>query len=158
MPSGTGELNADYVLNQLPAMLSLDEKKTKPIVKEIIGSRKRMLLVQAVSQYRQKRPAEAVVSLQNLLSCTRALPEKEAMQWSEKAELRDIFQAYCNQVREATREAALVSALAGGRSTARMVFYVTGTSCHTPHRLILCCVWYRRRSAPSGWQYKRSWA
>jgi hypothetical protein len=39
-----------------------------------------------------------VVSLQNLLSCSRVLPEKEAMQWSEKAELKDIYQTYCAQV------------------------------------------------------------
>ena len=64
-------------------MLSLEEKKVKPIIKEIVASRRRMLLVQAVSQYRQKRPAETVVSLQNLLSCSRALPEKDAIQWSE---------------------------------------------------------------------------
>jgi hypothetical protein len=58
--SGSGDLNPDYILKQLPSMLSLEEKKINPIVKELVASRKRMLLVQAVSQFRQKRPAETV--------------------------------------------------------------------------------------------------
>ena len=106
VPTGTGDLDPEYVLKQLPSMLSLEEKKIKPIIKEIVASRRRMLLVQAVSQYRQKRPAETVVSLQNLLSCSRALPEKDAMLWSERAELRDIFQAFCSQVRDHERSGA----------------------------------------------------
>ena len=43
---GSGDLSADYFLKDLPTMLSLEEKKIKPIVKEIVSSRKRMLLVQ----------------------------------------------------------------------------------------------------------------
>lgn len=77
LPTGSGDLSADYFLKELPLMLSLEEKKTKPIVKEIVSSRKRMLLVQAVSQYRQKRPAETVVSLQNLLRLARVEGEGE---------------------------------------------------------------------------------
>ncbi len=90
-------------------MLSLEEKKTRPIIKELVGSRKRMLLVQAVSQYRQKRPAETVISLQNLLSCTKVLPEEKPMQWSERAELKDVFQAYCSEVRGRPHQAVKLS-------------------------------------------------
>ena len=93
-------------------MLSLEEKKLTPIVKELVASRKRMLLVQAVSQYRQKRPAETVASLQNLLSCTRVLPEKTAMQWSERAELKDVFEAFCNAESSGEKRGA-VQALLG---------------------------------------------
>lgn len=95
---GSGELNANFILKKLPfEVLCLNENKVRLIIKELVASRKRMLLVQAVSQHRQKRPDETVVSLQNLLSCVRALPEKEPMQWSEKAELRDVFQIYCSE-------------------------------------------------------------
>ncbi len=48
------------MLKKLPAMLGLDERKIKTVVKELVASRKRMLLVQAVSQFRQKRPSETV--------------------------------------------------------------------------------------------------
>jgi hypothetical protein len=41
------------------------------LVKELVGSRKRMLLVQAVSQHRQKRNSDAVTSLSNLISAYR---------------------------------------------------------------------------------------
>jgi uncharacterized tellurite resistance protein B-like protein len=61
---GSGDLDSEFILNKLPKVLSLDERKVAMVVKEIVASRKRMLLVQAVSQLRQKRPAESVVSLQ----------------------------------------------------------------------------------------------
>lgn len=35
----------------------------------------------------------------------RVLPEKEAMQWSEKGELRDIFALFCSTVSSSSREA-----------------------------------------------------
>ncbi len=82
-------------MKKLPAMLVLPDYTTKSILKELVQTRKRMLMVQAVSQFRQKRMNEAVGSLQNLLSCARALPEKEPMAWREKAELKELFSAYC---------------------------------------------------------------
>ena len=59
LPAGSGELNADFILRKLPyEVLSLEEFKVKSMIKELVLSRKRMLLVQAVSQHRQKRPSE----------------------------------------------------------------------------------------------------
>lgn len=77
---------------ELPATLALSDKATRPVIKELVGSRRRMLLVQAISQYRQKRVDEAIVSCQNLLSCLRVMPMEEPFAWNEHAELRDIFQ------------------------------------------------------------------
>jgi hypothetical protein len=57
---GSGDLDPEFLLKELPKMLSLEDRKIKQTVKELVSSRKRMLLVQAVSQYRQKRPAETV--------------------------------------------------------------------------------------------------
>lgn len=104
---GSGDLDADFIIQQLPKMLSLEERKIKQIVKELVASRKRTLLVQAVSQYRQRRPAETVMSLQNLISCTRALPEEQPMPWNERAELRDVFQAYCSDESSLSKRAEL---------------------------------------------------
>ena len=108
---GSGDLDAEFLIQKLPKILLLDDRKVAMVVKELVASRKRMLLVQAVSQLRQKRPAESVVSLQNLLSCNRALPEKEAMQWSERAELKDIFQLFCSDETGAAKRTQLQSIL-----------------------------------------------
>lgn len=83
-------------------ILGIDERKLNGLLRELIGSRKRMLLVQAVSQHRQKRGADIVVSLNNLLSAYRAQPEKGgnggAVTWGEREELKDIYGAYCARV------------------------------------------------------------
>lgn len=68
--------------------------QVKQIVKELVATRKRMLLVQAVSQLRQRRPQDVASSLNNLLSCNRALPEKTAMAWTEHAELKEVRYSY----------------------------------------------------------------
>jgi hypothetical protein len=71
------------------------------LLKELIGSRKRMLLVQAISQHRQKRGADAITSLNNLISAYRAIPEQGgvgAVQWGEHEELKELFATYCAKV------------------------------------------------------------
>lgn len=68
------------------------------VIKELAGTRKRMLLVQAISQHRQKRPTEVTNSLLNLLSCCRVMPETTAMQWTEQSELRELFGSFCSKV------------------------------------------------------------
>ncbi len=74
--------------------------QVKLIAKELAGSKRRMLLVQAISQLRQRRTQETTTSLLNLLSCTRALPGNEAsMSWTERGELRDIYAIFAQRVR-----------------------------------------------------------
>ena len=58
--TGSGDLDPSFVLEELPKMLVLPERKVQQTVKELVSSRKRMLLVQAVSTMRQRRPAETV--------------------------------------------------------------------------------------------------
>ena len=85
-----------------PQILGVDEKRVNALLKEMVGSRKRMLLVQAISQQRQKRGGDAVTSLNNLLSAYRAQPEAggvNAVQWGEREELKELFAAYCSKVR-----------------------------------------------------------
>jgi hypothetical protein len=65
-----------------------------------------MLLVQAVSQHRQRRPNDSVVSLANLISAYRAVPEQSGeggsvgvVQWGEREELKDLYAIFCDKVR-----------------------------------------------------------
>jgi len=83
-------------------ILGIDERKLNVMLRELVGSRKRMLLVQAVSQHRQKRQADVATSLNNLLSAYRAQPEKGGnvgvIQWGEREELQEIYGTYCAKV------------------------------------------------------------
>jgi hypothetical protein len=66
-----------------------------------------MLLVQAVSQHRQRRPGDAATSMLNLLSAYRAQPEEASkeggavgvVQWGEREELKDLYALFCAKVR-----------------------------------------------------------
>jgi hypothetical protein len=102
LTDGAAKFDANTLLVELPKVLGIEQKRVDALVRELVGSRKRMLLVQAVSQHRQKRPGDAAVSLNNLLSAYRAKPESGgnagAVQWGEREELRDLYGAYCAQV------------------------------------------------------------
>ncbi|KAL6749845.1 hypothetical protein V8C86DRAFT_3110990, partial [Haematococcus lacustris] len=95
---GTGKLNPQFVLKELPILLGLEDKRVMSVVKELVGSRRRLLLVQAVSQHRQKRSEEMVTSLLDLLSCSRALPEASTQGWGGRAELKEVYAAFCKKV------------------------------------------------------------
>lgn len=106
---GKGEFDAAFLVNELPAMLGIEEKRVRMLLRELVGARKRMLLVQAVSQYRQKRPGDSVTSLNNLLSAYRAQPEEGlgVVQWGEREELKDLFSTYCAKVGDGAKQAEL---------------------------------------------------
>jgi hypothetical protein len=84
-----------------------------------------MLLVQAVSQNRQKRGTDAITSLNNLISAYRALPEKGgvgAVQWGEHEELKELFGLYCSKVcRRGGRFWGGECRRGGGRAARRLV-------------------------------------
>jgi len=99
---GKGNFDAKLLLDELPKILGIDQRRIDALLRELVGSRKRMLLVQAVSQHRQKRRDDAVTSLNNLISVYRAVPEKEgvgAVQWGEREELKELLGTYCLKVR-----------------------------------------------------------
>jgi hypothetical protein len=85
-----------------PQILGIEERRLNALLRELVGSRKRMLLVQAVSQHRQKRPSDVAFSLNNLISAYRAQPEKGgnkgAVQWGEREEVKELFGTYCAKV------------------------------------------------------------
>lgn len=97
---GTGNFDVKATLEDLPAKMKLERKYVDRAIKEVVATRKRMLLVQGISQLRQKRPQEALTSVQNLISCWRAQPEENPMPWTEKAELQDLYVAYASQVED----------------------------------------------------------
>lgn len=64
-----------------------------------------MLLVQAVSQHRQRRPGDAATSMLNLISAYRAQPEEHdegsavgVVQWGEREELKELYGLFCSKV------------------------------------------------------------
>ncbi|KAI8475724.1 MAG: hypothetical protein J3K34DRAFT_517150 [Monoraphidium minutum] len=110
LSDGKAKFDAQLLLHDLPKVLGVDEKRVTALLRELVGSRKRMLLVQAVSQHRQKRASEMAVSLNNLISAYRAMPEKDGksvVQWGEREELKEIFGGYCARVEDPARRAEL---------------------------------------------------
>jgi hypothetical protein len=93
---------SDNLIHALPTLMPLP-LQVKMIVKEEVGTRKRMLLVQAVSQFRQRRLNEAITSLQNLLSCVTLMPEDGPIPWKERGELQEVFGLFCAKVCGASR-------------------------------------------------------
>jgi hypothetical protein len=106
---GKAEFDAAFLLGELPKIMGLEEKRVRMLLKELVGARKRMLLVQAVSQFRQKRPADSVTSLSNLVSAYRAQPEDGlgVIQWGEREELKNLYQVYCAKVADEAKRAEL---------------------------------------------------
>jgi len=106
---GKAEFDAAFLLGELPKIMGLEEKRVRMLLKELVGARKRMLLVQAVSQFRQKRPGDSVTSLSNLLSAYRAQPEDGlgVIQWGEREELKELYQVYCAKVADEAKRAEL---------------------------------------------------
>jgi hypothetical protein len=71
----------------------------------VILPHRRMLLVQAVSQHRQRRPGDSVTSLLNLISAYRAQPEESTaggsvgvVQWGEREELKELYGLFTGRV------------------------------------------------------------
>ena len=94
LTDGTGAFDAEHVVEQLPAALELDVAKARRTVQDLAKDRKRTTLVQAISHLRQKKLGDTVKSLNNLLSCERAVPSSTPAQWSEHDELLDLYSAY----------------------------------------------------------------
>lgn len=74
LSNGEGAFEATAVVEQLPETLKIKADKARRVVEAAAKERRRLTLVQAVSGLRQKNPAEVLRSLNNLISCERALP------------------------------------------------------------------------------------
>lgn len=68
---GTGEFDEERLLKELPEALQLPERRVRAAIEGQAGDRKRNVLVQAVSQLRQRKLDDVVKSLNNLLACNK---------------------------------------------------------------------------------------
>ena len=74
LTNGEGAYEAERVRKALPESLKVPAAKTDKIVAEVARERRRLTLVQAVSDLRQRNSDGVVRSLNNLISCERAEP------------------------------------------------------------------------------------
>ncbi|KIY96976.1 hypothetical protein MNEG_10986 [Monoraphidium neglectum] len=112
LSDGKAKFDAQLLLVDLPKILGVDQRRVDALLRELVGSRKRMLLVQAVSHHRQKRGGELAATLNNLLSSYRAVPDKggsNVVQWGEREELKEIFGAYATKVEDPAKRAELAA-------------------------------------------------
>lgn len=108
---GKGIFEAERFYTTLPQELKLDAGKAKRVVEEIVKGRKRLTLVQAISQLRQKKPDAAVASVRNYIAQHRAMPGL-ATQWDRPEELADLFMMYVTAEADEAKQAEVAQALA----------------------------------------------
>ncbi|XP_057953310.1 protein TIC110, chloroplastic [Malania oleifera] len=91
--SGTGEFDEEEVYQKIPTDLHIDAEKAKGVVHELARIRLSNSLVQAVAELRRKNRSGVVSSLNDLLSCDKAVPS-ESLSWEVPEELSDLFAIY----------------------------------------------------------------
>ncbi|XP_077233711.1 translocon at the inner envelope membrane of chloroplasts 110 [Tasmannia lanceolata] len=90
---GTGEFDEEEVYVRIPSDLSINAEKAKQVVHEHAKNRLSESLIQAVALLRQRKPAEVVSSLKDLLACDKAVPA-EPLSWQVPEELVDLYCVY----------------------------------------------------------------
>ena len=71
---GSGEFDAPRLLEELPRELGLPQRRVTAAVEALTKDRKRTVLVQAISFLRQRKLADSVKALNNLLAANKARP------------------------------------------------------------------------------------
>ncbi|CAI7764897.1 unnamed protein product [Closterium sp. NIES-53] len=94
---GTGDFDEKELLEKLPGDLGLEEEVARKTVKEIARERLKGSLVLAVSNLRQKKPDLVVAVLNNMLACDKADSATEALKWSVKEELLDLYSLFLSK-------------------------------------------------------------
>ena len=94
LANGRGDFDADATLTRLPADLGLAVDKCRAEAARLAKDKRRVTLVQAVSSLRQRDGRGAARALNNLLSCERAAPAAEPLQWTPRGELEGLYAAY----------------------------------------------------------------
>ncbi|XP_059659856.1 protein TIC110, chloroplastic isoform X2 [Cornus florida] len=91
--SGTGEFDEEEVYQKIPQDLKINVEKSKRVVHELARSRLSNSLIQAVALLRQRNHAGVVSSLNDCLSCDKAVPS-QPLSWEVAEELYDLFLIY----------------------------------------------------------------
>ncbi|CAI5464387.1 unnamed protein product [Closterium sp. Yama58-4] len=110
---GSGEFDEKELLEKLPGDLGLDEEVARKTVKEIARERLKGSLVLAVSNLRQKKPDLVVAVLNNMLACDKADSATEALKWSVKEELLDLYSLFLSKHDAQSSAAARMRELLG---------------------------------------------
>lgn len=91
--SGTGEFNEEEVYEKLPSDLNINAEKARRVVIELARSRLANSLIQAVALLRQRNRQGVVSSLNDLLTCDKAVPS-QPLSWEVPEELSDLYTIY----------------------------------------------------------------
>ncbi|KAF9594954.1 hypothetical protein IFM89_035524 [Coptis chinensis] len=91
--SGTGEFDEEEVYTKIPLDLSINVEKAKTVVHELAKARLSNSLIQAVALLRQRNHSGVVSSLNNMLTCDKAVPA-EPLSWEVPEELSDLYVIY----------------------------------------------------------------
>ena len=109
--TGTGAFDREAMLEQMPKDIGMRELEQERVLKEVISKdKKRTLMVQAMSSLRQGKGLEALVALNNLIACFRALPG-DSLSWSSDKELDGAFSLLVSKDSDAEKAAVLQQAL-----------------------------------------------
>jgi hypothetical protein len=111
LTDGTGNFDAQRLLETLPTDLAIDVTKAKKTVTDMAKERRRTTLVQAVSYLRQKNISETVKSLNNLSAMGMAAPDLPAEKWDQHEEVADLFSVYASKEKEGEKRAAIAKVL-----------------------------------------------
>lgn len=90
-------MDDEYMLKKLPEELSLDEKKVQRLAEELAKDKKRTILVQAISNLRQRNPKGVAAALNNLAVAYKLVPG-ESEKWGDRTEVLDLFSVYVSKV------------------------------------------------------------
>ncbi|XP_024401478.1 protein TIC110, chloroplastic [Physcomitrium patens] len=93
LSSGTGDFDEAELYEKLPEELGITTDEAKKMTLDLAKERLSNSLIQAVSLLRQKKPADVVSTLNNLLACDKVSPSP-ALSWAVKDELLDLFCIY----------------------------------------------------------------
>ncbi len=85
------------MLKKLPEELSLDEKKVRRLAEEVAKDKKRTILVQAISNLRQRNPKGVAAALNNLAVAYKLVPG-DGEKWGDRTEVLDLFSVYVSKV------------------------------------------------------------
>ncbi|XP_042480301.1 protein TIC110, chloroplastic isoform X2 [Macadamia integrifolia] len=91
--SGTGEFDEEEVYEKIPSDLNINAEKAKGAVHDLARTRLSNSLIQAVALLRQRNHEGVVSSLNDMLSCDKAVPA-EPLSWEVPEELADLFTIY----------------------------------------------------------------
>jgi len=93
LTAGTGTFNKEEMLEEIPKMLVLDEKKAATVVREIAKTQKRNSLVSGIAQARLHDSEAAFKSVNNLLA-SHAADASTGVKWPVMEELQDLYSLY----------------------------------------------------------------